>query len=135
MSYDFVIDSYAWIEYFRGSTRGALAKPYIEEENSVTPTIVIAEISRKLLNEILEGRETMQGREEKLDFIKTSTFVMDLTIEIAKLAGEIDIERRRVMRGWGLSDSIILATARRENAKVITGDKHFADLKDEIILI
>ncbi len=51
------------------------------------------------------------------------------------MAGEIDVERRKIMRGWGLSDSIILATARKENAKVITGDKHFADLKDEIIFI
>ncbi|MCD6465623.1 hypothetical protein J7L27_04580 [Candidatus Bathyarchaeota archaeon] len=30
---------------------------------------------------------------------------------------------------------MILATARKENAKVVTGDKHFADLKDEVILI
>jgi predicted nucleic acid-binding protein len=135
MSYDFVIDSYAWIEYFRGSMRGALVRPYVEEEDSATPTIVIAEISRKLLNEILEGRETKQGREEKLDFIRTSTFIIELTMEIAKLAGEMDVERRKTVRGWGLSDSIVLATAKKENAKVVTGDKHFADLKDEIIFI
>jgi predicted nucleic acid-binding protein len=115
--------------------RGALVRPYVEEEDSATPTIVIAEISRKLLNEILEGRETKQGREEKLDFIRTSTFIIELTMEIAKLAGEMDVERRKTVRGWGLSDSIVLATAKKENAKVVTGDKHFADLKDEIIFI
>ncbi|MBO3842959.1 MAG: hypothetical protein FGF48_11195 [Candidatus Brockarchaeota archaeon] len=26
---------------------------------------------------------------------------------------------------------MILATARKSNAKVVTGDKHFADLKDK----
>ncbi|MEM3479007.1 MAG: type II toxin-antitoxin system VapC family toxin [Candidatus Bathyarchaeia archaeon] len=135
MSYDFIIDSYAWIEYFRGSSRGSLARPYIEGENSATPTIVIAEISRKLLNEICEGRETMEGREEKLDFIRTSTLIVELTMDIAKFAGEIDVERRKIVRDWGLSDSIILATARKGNAKVVTGDKHFADLKDDVILI
>jgi predicted nucleic acid-binding protein len=56
-------------------------------------------------------------------------------MEIAKLAGEMDVERRKTVRGWGLSDSIVLATAKKENAKVVTGDKHFADLKDEIIFI
>jgi len=71
MSYDFVIDSYAWIEYFRGSEGGALARFYIEEENSATPTIVIAEISRKLLNEILAGRETKQGREKQIELHKS----------------------------------------------------------------
>lgn len=135
MSYDFVIDSYAWIEYFRGSSRGALAKPYIEDEDSATPTIVIAEISRKLLNEVFEGRETVEGRGEKLDFIRTSTIIVELTMDIAKMAGEIDVERKKIVRGWGLSDSIILATARRGNARVVTGDRHFADLKDEVILI
>ncbi|MEM2541458.1 MAG: type II toxin-antitoxin system VapC family toxin [Candidatus Methanomethylicia archaeon] len=135
MNYDFIIDSYAWMEYFIGSKRGNTAKDYIEKRDSATPTIVVAEISRKLLNEVLAGRETVTGREDKLDFIKTSTLIVDLTEEIARLAGEIDIERRRIVKGWGLADSIILATARRENAKIITGDKHFIDLKNEIIFI
>jgi hypothetical protein len=26
MNYDFVIDSYVWIEYFRGTKRGEIAK-------------------------------------------------------------------------------------------------------------
>jgi predicted nuclease of predicted toxin-antitoxin system len=34
-----------------------------------------------------------------------------------------------MVRDWGLADSIILATARKEDAKVVTGDKHFIDLK------
>lgn len=68
--------------------------------------------------------EASEGREEKLDFIRASMIIMELTMNIAKL-----------VRGWGLSDSIIIATARRENAKVVTGDEHFADLKDEVILI
>jgi len=48
-----------------------LARFYIEEENSATPTIVIAEISRKLLNEILAGRETKQGREKQIELHKS----------------------------------------------------------------
>jgi predicted nucleic acid-binding protein len=135
MSYSFVIDSYAWIEYFRGSKRGFPVRNYVEKENSATPTIVIAEISRKLLKEVLAGRETAVGRESKLDFIKTSTFVVELNEEIARLAGEIDVERKKMVRDWGLADSIILATARKEDAKVVTGNKHFIDLKNEIIFI
>jgi predicted nucleic acid-binding protein len=135
MNYDFVIDSYAWIEYFRGSERGTLAKVYIENEDSATPTIVIAELSRKLLNEVSAGRETTMGRENKLGFIKTSTLIVDLTNEIAMLAGEIDVERKKVVKGWGMADSIILATARKEDARIVTSDKHFMDLKEEVIPI
>jgi len=30
---------------------------------------------------------------------------------------------------------MILATARKTKAKVVTGDKHFADLKNEVVMI
>jgi len=135
MNYDFVIDSYVWIEYFRGTKRGEIAKKYIETENSATPTIVIAELSRKLLYEVLAKRETMEGRENKLNFIKTSTLVIELNEEIAILAGEIDIERKKLIKGWGMADSIILATARVKGAKIVTGDQHFKDLKNNVIFI
>lgn len=135
MSYKYVVDSYAWIEYFRGTSAGVKAKRYIEEEDSATPTIVIAELSRKLLKEIEAGRETPEGRKARLEFIKTSTIIVNLTQDIAVLAGEIDVERKREVKGWGLADSIILATARKNKAKVVTGDKHFRDLVDEAIMI
>lgn len=135
MNYNFVIDSYAWIEYFIGSRRGSSVRHYVEKEESATPTIVIAEISGKLLNEVIARRETATGRDNKLDFIKTSTLVVELTEEIARLAGEITVKRKKIVKSWGTADSIILATARKEGAKVVTGDKHFIDLKDEIIFI
>ncbi|MBO3753697.1 MAG: type II toxin-antitoxin system VapC family toxin [Candidatus Brockarchaeota archaeon] len=135
MSYEYVIDAYAWIEYFSGSKPGEEAKHYIEEENSATPTIVIAELSRKLLKEVGRRVETIEGRRTKLEFIGTITEIIDLSRDIAELSGEIDIERKDKVRNWGLADSIILATARKSNAKVVTGDKHFADLKNEVIMI
>lgn len=135
MSCEYVIDAYAWIEYFRGSRSGEVARRYIEEENSATPTVVIAELSRKLLREVERGVETLEGRRVKLEFIATVTEVVDLSRRIAELAGEIDVERKRKVSNWGLADSIILATARICKAKVVTGDKHFADLKDEVVMI
>jgi len=51
MSYDYVIDGYAWVEYFAGSDKGKSAIKYIRESASATTTVVIAELSRKLLNE------------------------------------------------------------------------------------
>ena len=135
MSYDYVMDAYAWIEYFKGSEYGAKAKHYVEEENAATPTIVIAELSRMLLREIASGVETAKGRKAKLEFIGTSTIIVDLSRDIAEHLGEVDLERKREVKGWGLADSMILATARKTSAKVVTGDRHFADLKDEVVMI
>ena len=134
MSYDYVIDSYAWLEYFAGSRKGEAAREYVEKKNSATPTIVVAELSRKLMKEVSHGRETIKGRLTRLGFLRSSTAIIDLTDEIATLAGEIDAERKQKVRRWGLADSIVLATARVSNAKVVTGDKHFRDLKEIIFL-
>ncbi|MBC7092214.1 MAG: hypothetical protein H5T50_09980 [Nitrososphaeria archaeon] len=53
-------------EYFKGSKFGFRAKPYIEGGNAVTPAIVVAELSRKLMNKVKEGRETLDGRRKAL---------------------------------------------------------------------
>jgi len=135
MSYRYVIDAYAWIEYFRGSKPGEKARHYIEEEDSATPTVVVAELSRKLLKEVERGAETLEGRRAKLEFVGILTEIVELSRDIAELSGEIDMERKNKVPNWGLADSIILATARKINAKIVKGDRHFADLGDEVIMI
>lgn len=135
MSYDFVIDSYAWIEYFRGSDVGRMVRKFLEEKSSVTPTMVVAELSKKLRLEVREGLEREDGRTRKLDFVSASTSIAALDEETARLSGEIDVQRKEVVRDWGLADSVVLATARKSGAKVVTGDRHFADLKDEVVFI
>jgi len=72
---------------------------------------------------------------QRLAYIKNRSIVAVLDYEIAEIAGRLSAERRKKVRGWGLVDSIVLATARSRKAKVLTGDDHFRDLKDEVIMI
>lgn len=134
MSYRYVIDAYAWIEYFRASKSGEVAKRYIESEGSATPTIVVSEISRKLLREIELGNETSEGRLKRLEFIRATSQIVDLDFEIAAEAGEIDIDMKKKVKGWGLADSIILCTAKIAKGNVVTGDEHFRELEETIFI-
>src|SRR5674476_299698 len=134
MSSKYIIDSYAWIEYFRASTSGEIAKKYIESNASITPTIVVSEISRKLTREIELGNETLQGKAERLEFIRAKTQIVDLDFEMAIEAGRIDIEMKKKEKGWGLADSIVLCLSRSKKGKVVTGDLHFKEL-DNVIFI
>ena len=134
MSYKYVIDAYAWIEYFRASQYGEVAKEYIESADSVTPTIVVSEISRKLQKEIELGNETPDGRLKRLEFISATSQLVELDFELAVTAGKTDCEMKKKVKGWGLADSIVLCTARSINGKVITGDEHFRNLKDVIFV-
>ena len=134
MSYDFVIDTYAWVEYFAGSEAGRKVRAHVEGRSCATPTVVIAELSAKLLREARANRETEEGRSGKLEFVRSSTEVVGLDLDTAIRAGELDVERKQSVRNWGLADSIVLATARNAGAKVVTGDRLCADLKEVVFV-
>jgi predicted nucleic acid-binding protein len=128
MSFDAVIDSYAWIEYFKGSESGRRAEKYIESGNCATPTIVLAELSDKY------HREGWKFWEEDLEFILSKTEIIDLTKEIAIKAGETKKKMRRGHPNFGLADAIIFETAKSENASVLTGDEHFKGVENVIYI-
>jgi len=127
MTSKYVIDSYAWIEYFRGSKAGERAKGIIEGEDTLTPTLVLAELSDKYLRE-------KQDVNEDLFFIKSKSQILPLDEETAVAAGRLNVSMKKEVDGWGMADSIVLATARAHNAKVVTGDEHFRKLQETIMI-
>lgn len=124
----YVIDSFAWIEYFAGSKAGADARPFIESGRGITPTIVIAELAEKY-------RRARIAYSRDLDFIVGMTRIIPLDLAIAEAAGSLNHERKRAVKRWGLSDSVVLATARQHGAMILTGDEHFRDLTQEVRMI
>lgn len=134
MSSKFVIDAYAWIEYFRASDHGEVAREYIENDDSVTPSIVVVEVSRKLQKEMEAGNETPEGRLKRLEFISATSQVVELDFELAAEAGKTDCDMKKKQKGWGVADSIVLCIARNINGKVVTGDEHFKDLEEVIFI-
>lgn len=134
MSCNYIIDAYAWIEYFKASKQGQVAKEYIENEYAITPTIVVSEISRKLSQQTQLGKETLEGSARRLDFIRDTTRIVDLDFEVAAEVGKITEELRSQTKDWSLADLIILCTARSLSGKVVTGDEHFRKLDDAIFI-
>ena len=122
-----IIDTFAWIEYFAGSSRGEKARPFIEGGEAVTPALVVAEFTDKYVREGVNP-------DERLKFIRAKSMVAPLDDETAEAAGRISAERRMKVKGWGLVDSCVLAIARARGAKVVTGDGHFNGL-DEAVMI
>jgi len=119
---NYIIDTYAWIEYFSGSVVGKKAKPMIERGENCTPTVVLAELKRKFLD---EGRNDFA---QVLDFIHVHSNVLPLDEAIAINAGEIRATLK--VKGMGLVDCILLALSRIYSLKVLTGDLHFQKLPE-----
>ncbi|MEE8358563.1 MAG: type II toxin-antitoxin system VapC family toxin [Candidatus Hydrothermarchaeales archaeon] len=111
-----LIDSWAWIEYFRGSEKGKTVVPIIEsDEEIIVSAINLAEVYYTTLKK--KGRETAK---KQRDAIEMRCRIIGVDAEIATRGAEIKLERK-----WGLADAIILATAEIENVTLLTGDPHF----------
>ncbi|MGH9917994.1 MAG: PIN domain-containing protein [Nitrososphaerales archaeon] len=131
-----VVDTDAWIEIFLGSAKGRAAKAKIEDAESVfTPDIVLAEVARKYLSEgiaeaVVQKRlATILGASEA---IRTDQAV---AVESAKAHAELDAQSREAgISRPSLFDAMVLAAARVNQGKVLTGDRHFRDLPETVWL-
>ena len=126
--YTYVIDTYAWVEYFRKSPLADKVENILEAGDCFTPAIVVAELKTKFLRDNLDFSQA-------LNFIEARTPIASLNKTLAVSAGEINFKRKSTNQHWGLADSIVLAAARELNAKVVTGDEDFRDLADEVVML
>lgn len=123
-----VIDSFAWIEYFKGSDKGRQAASCIEGGNGVTPIIVVAELSAYY------AREQISSWERDFEFIESQTALAELPVSVARIAGQTRQKMRKERPGFGLIDAIIYELALSLKATVVSGDPHFEGLPSTIFL-
>ena len=120
-----LIDSWAWIEYFKGSEKGSKAAKHIEgDEKIIVSTINVAEVFRHTLE-----KRSQKDAESAISYMLNASFVIPVSIEISVESAKIKHEKK-----WGLGDSIILATAKQNNATVVTGDDDFINESNVVFL-
>jgi predicted nucleic acid-binding protein len=131
-----VMDSYAWIELFLGSEKGKKVIEIVSSADEViTPDLVLAEIGRKYIREGANEKEV----KNRLKFIEENSIVACLDADISIEGGKAYLElleksKKESKNKPALTDSILLALARKYSAKIVSGDKIFEGMK-EVILI
>ena len=114
-----VVDSSGWLEYFINEKNAAFFAPAIEDsQNVIVPTISLFEVFKRILVE--------KNRDDALEAVALMKegHVVDLDDNLALVAAELSYEMK-----LPLADSIILATARANNATLWTQDAHFKDVE------
>jgi len=113
-----VVDSSGWLEYFADGDNADFFAPAIEDtKNLLVPVICIYEVFKKLriqsgANEAhLHVSDMKQGRIIEID--------ESLALSAAQLSADLKLP---------MADSLILASARANNAVLWTQDEHFKGL-------
>lgn len=110
-----VIDSSGWIEFF---TDGPLADDYAirlrKLATVVTPVIVIYEVYKRLKRELSEDDAVIA-----VSAMQRSQ-VIPIDQELALVAADLSLEHSLAM-----ADAIVLATARKFQAELVTSDRDF----------
>jgi len=125
----YVIDAWAWVEYLIGSKYGMKLKEILDEDGSevYTCAITLAEVVSKVAR---EGRNV----QEAYDMLFANSQIVNAAEELSLLAGLLHCEMRKTIKDFGLADAYVLATARRLNSKILTGDLHFKSIKDAVLI-
>ena len=114
------MDTYAWIEYIDGSPKGTKVRDIVEnaENTIITSPITIAEIVSKYLR-------MRRDPAHALIELQKNASIPPVDSELARSAGEIHAEQRKIQKDFPLADAFVAATARSKRAKILTGDPHF----------
>ena len=125
----YVLDSWAWIEYFEGSSKGEKVKDMISDSRNevFTHSVSVAEIISKAKR---SGKDT----DDIWMAITNNSKVLETNAEESKDAGITHASVKSKSRNFSLADAFILATARKLKARVITGDTDFKNIAEAIIL-
>ncbi len=117
-----LLDTWAWIEYFNGTSKGSKVKETIEKTQVYTSIISLAEISKWVYkNEGNLGPIIKQ--------INVNSIVIDLEEEILIESGRRYNQIRKSKKEIGLIDVIIYTTANIHSLKLLTGDPDFEGLE------
>lgn len=116
-----LIDSFGWIEYFSDGPLASKYAPYVEdvnENNTVTPTVVIYEVYKRLKKE--------KGEQVALEAYAQITRSKLVPLDDALALGAADTSLKT---GLAMADAIVFTTAKSFSADLVTSDPDLKGLE------
>ena len=121
----YVMDAFAWVDYFEGSNE-ELA-PLIEGSELHTSIFNAIEVASK-------GERTGINSKELLAAITQLSQIHNVDLDAAHKIGKYHAKMRKTIKDFGLGDCFVLELADRLDAKILTGDPHFRDLENVVFI-
>lgn len=124
-----IVDSFAWIEYFKGTERGHAAKKIIDNPrfSIFTADACFGEIKFWALCENYPAESILKD-------IQRLSNPLFSSIDDWLSSGAVKAEKRKTTSNIGLVDCLLIHHARKRNAKILTGYAHFKHEKNAVLI-
>lgn len=126
-----LFDTWAWWEVLFATRQGTrLRKAYLDEPavRIHTSAIAFGEVAAKML--ATDNGDLLPGA---MAAMRASATVHDVTSDLAEAGGVLRAELRRASPAASLADGIMLATARRAGATLVSADPAFRGQPDVVV--
>ncbi|MBI5222865.1 PIN domain-containing protein [Candidatus Micrarchaeota archaeon] len=125
----YTIDAYAWIEYFAGTEKGKTVATIVEDPSNIlfTNAVTSAEIISKFIRLNKDPSTAAKA-------IRILSKIDDADFDCSSLAGTLHAQMKSKISDFGLADAFVLATSKRHQTKILTGDPHFKSLSNVILI-
>ena len=125
----YIVDAYAWIEYFRGSPKAQEFRKLLmnSENNFITCDCTVAEIR-------LWAIRVNQDFNELFRVVQSNSSLSPITLHDWLNAAIARQKMRKTRERFGLIDALLLVKQREFKCRLISGDVHFNDLPAVIFL-
>lgn len=125
----YLVDSWAWVEYFTGSDAGLILKRLLDKKRHkfITMECTVSELKSYCLR---NGRDFSQ----MYTVLKRNSVILPVLTSHWLKAAEIRHETRKKIGDFGLIDAILVAKQNELKCKVISGDLHFKNLKNAVYI-
>lgn len=123
----YIVDTYAWIEYFIGSESGLKLKNLLANKSDkfITMDCCLAELRGFCLREEADFNK-MSG------VIKNNSIILPILTTHWLEAAEIRHQIRKKVKDFGIIDAVLVAKQNELKCKIVSGDRHFKDLKNVV---
>ena len=122
----FVIDAYAWIAYLDGSNQKI--KELMDQDRELYTNIVtVAEVISKTKRKNFDIDVAFEA-------IHSLSIIFNVDANLCKEVGLLHAQVRKEIKDFGLADAFVLLTAKKLNAKILTGDPHFKGFSEAILI-
>lgn len=123
---DLVFDTWAWWEYLHETVLGASLRTRFvssEQYRLHSSAITLGELSARLQSDgVAERIASTCGA------VRRMSHIWDVTADIAQEAGLARAKLRQASPSASLADAIILVTAQRAGARIVSADPAFRDV-------